>query len=158
MSLKNNRGNQLVMNNHHTKFEVHRPQHSSVIERNQFLPPMFQFDIDLLPFDPKSKGVIYLPWLMHLQSLRAEGPCLAKILIGNSFYLHSQYDLDLWPHDPKINRDSSTCQDQRTYKVREPTVHNLSRYWPETVFTSKVNVTLTFDLLTKKSKGIIKWS
>jgi len=64
-------------------------------------------------------------------SLKALGQRVLALLSGNSFYSSGHRDLNLWSTDPKINR------------VIERKM----------VFTLRVTVTLTYDLLTPKSNG-----
>jgi hypothetical protein len=103
------------------------------------------------PLTPKSIGVIYWAWPMYLQSLRTKGLWIVKLLIGNRFYLQGQCDPELWPHNPIINRAHLLAKTNVPTKIEG---QGPKSYWSDTVFTYKVNVTLTFD----PKMGVIYWS
>ena len=58
------------------------------------------------------------------------------------------------PSDTLKHLGSSTQYDQLPYQVWWASVKALSRYCAEMAFTLKVAATLTFDLVTPKSKGV----
>jgi len=61
-----------------------------------------------LTFDlltPTSIGVFYSIRATTLWSLKALGQRVLKLLSRNGFHSSGHCDLDLWPTDPKINRD-----------------------------------------------------
>jgi hypothetical protein len=138
-----NRGNLLAKTNSPVKFEGKGPMSCWDIDQKPFLPrrPMWYWPLTLWTLNAMRS---FLSRAMPLWGLKVNGPWVVELLIGNC-----QCDLNLWPLDPKINRVSSSCQYQCSYKVWGPTGHMLSSYWSETVFTYKVNVTLTFNLLTQ---------
>jgi hypothetical protein len=134
---KINSGHLLVMNNHHTKFKVPRPWRSLVITRKPVNVT--------LTFDPKSIEFLGLNVLL--------------LSLGNRFYLQGRCDLDLWPIDPKINLMGVICWSWKIIiKVWSFEALGFFSYHTETVFTYKVNVTLTFEPLTLKSIVVICWS
>ena len=65
-----------------------------------------------------------------------------------------QNDTYACPSDTLKHLGSSTHYDQPPYQVWWASVKALSRYRAEMAFTLKVAATLTFDLVTPKSKGV----
>jgi hypothetical protein len=85
------------------KFDGQGSMGCRVIDRELFLNTRSMWPyLDFLT--PKSIGVIHWPRPMHLCSLKAKGPWVVKLLIGNHFDIQGQFDLDLWPKGPKNNK------------------------------------------------------
>ena len=102
---KNNRGllhlmtnlpNQLV-NLGQTVLEIYCADMVFTLE----VPATLTFDL----MTPKTIGVCYTSWPTSLPSLVNLGRTVLEILSGNGFYIGGRRDLDLWPSDPKINKD-----------------------------------------------------
>ena len=74
-------------------------------------------------------------------------------------YVFWHCDLDLWPSDLKVNRGHLRVIIYVPMKFHDPR-HKFLSYHPETILLFWVTVTLTFDLVTSKSIGVIceSWS
>jgi hypothetical protein len=91
----------------------------------------------------------------HVWGLKVWDSWFVKLLIGNRFYLQGQYYLDPWFLDIKTNRHIFFAMYLRSLRANHLWIFNLFvgyRFLPK-----KVNVTLTFDPLALKSKGVIYW-
>ena len=56
------------------------------------------------PCTPRSIRFLCYPWWIYGPSLRKVGQGLLQLLIGNSFGIFDNGDLDLWPSEPKSIR------------------------------------------------------
>ena len=109
-----------------------------------------------LPFDLLtwiSIEIIYSSRTMYLPSLKLLGQSVLELTVAPG--VGDWYDLDLWPTDLNINRDHLLIKDFlptkfEAFEAKRSWVISCTRYgrstWP---------LTLTFDLLTWKSIGII---
>jgi len=114
-------------------------------------------------------GVTCQSWSMYLWSLMILGVSFLELSSGNHFTVSSHRDLDLWPTDLKINRGHLQVMinvpmkfhdPKRKRKTCMPPIWAVSCSGSHCVNTFLVTVTLTFDLVTWKSIGVIceKWS
>ena len=117
-------------------------------------------DLDLLT--PKSMGHILdscQSWGASVWSFMIISGLMSQLWSRNSFQSPIPHDLDLWPFDPEINRahpwlNGSKCMkfhDHRWISSSQLQGQLLSRNH----FHYQCPMTLTFDLLTTKSIGLI---
>ena len=117
-------------------------------------------ELDLWPSDLKSKEVIWESWSMYLWSFMILGVSFFELSSGNHFTVSSHCDLDLWPSELKINRGHLAVMTNVPLKFHDP---RRKRSWviirkPFSYFKSTIllgQVTVTFDLVTWKSIGVI---
>ena len=154
------------MTNVPMKFHDPRHKRSWVIIRKPFSyfqslwpwPVTLTFDL----VTSKSIGVICQSWPMSLWSFMIPGVSVLELSSGNHFpissqpfYCFSHCDLDLWPSDLKINRGHLPVMTNVPMKFRDP---RPKRSWViirKPFYCFQVTVTLTFDLVTWKSIGVI---
>jgi hypothetical protein len=96
-------GHYLTKSNAFVKFEGQGSMDCRVIDCTLSWHTKSNVTITFEPLTPKSMRVISMPRPIHLCSFRAKGSWVVKLLIRNHFYLQGQYDLDLWPLNPKTN-------------------------------------------------------
>jgi hypothetical protein len=101
---------------------------------------------------PKSIKVFYPIWTIILWSLNIVSQMELKLCSRNFFQFLSK-KLP-WLLTPKL-LGSSTKYGQRSYEVWTLWAKWNLRYAPETVFSLKVKVTLTFDLVAPKSIRVL---
>ena len=102
---KINRSPVLNKDIHHMKFACSGCNRIPIIERKRFslFGPLWPWRLAYWP--PKSIGFFYSIRAIILWSLNARGQRVLEILSGNGFHSLGPCDLDLWPTDPKINRN-----------------------------------------------------
>ena len=138
-----------------TKFEASGAKRSWVISCTRWskLAWPLTLTFDLLTW--KSIGIIYLPRTIYLPSLKLLGQSVLELSVAqDEVNLHDLW-LDLWPTDLNINRDHLLAKD---YLPTKFVASGAKRYWVISCTRwSKLAwpLTLTFDLLTWKSIGII---
>ena len=108
----------------------------------------------------KSIGVICQSWSMYLWSFMILGLSILELSSENHFTVLSHPDLDLWPSDLKINRGHLRVMINVPMKFHDPRPNYSWVIIQETILLFRVTVTLTFDLVTWKSIGVIceSWS
>ena len=150
-----NRGHLLIKDYLPTKFKASGAEHSWVISCTRWskLAWPLTLTFDLLTW--KSIGIIYSPRTIYLPSLKLLGQSVPELLVTQANLTGMTFDLDLWPTDLNINRDHLLTKDYLPTKFEASGakcswVISCTRWsklaWP---------LTLTFDLLTWKSIGII---
>ena len=140
-----------------TKIEASGPKRSWLIGCTRCWRPTWPLTLtfDLLTW--KSIGIIYSWRTVYLPSLKL----LGQSVLDLSYQLHKAwdtnmaYDLDLWPTDLNINRDHLLIMEYLPTKFEASWAKcswliSCTRCWWPTW-----PLTLTFDLLTWKSIGII---
>ena len=101
----------------------------------------------------KSIGIFYSIRAITLWSLKALGQRVLELLSGNGFHSSGHCDLDLWHTDPKINRTIFLNKGYNPMKFQGSGLKG-TQVIERKLFSLRVTVTLTFDLLTPKSKGV----
>ena len=81
------------------------------------------------------------------------GLSVLKLSSRHDFHIQGHCDHDLRPSDPKVDRGHLLII--TPYQVLGRWALAFISYQPETIFTFKVTVTLTFELVTRKSIGVI---
>ena len=120
-------------------------------------------DLDLWPSDLKiNRG--HLPVMTNVpMKFRDPRPKRSWVIIRKPFYCSSGHcDLDLWPSDLKINRGHLPVMTNVPMKFHDPRrkrswviIRKPFSYFQSTILLLQVTVTLTFDLVTWKSIGVI---
>jgi hypothetical protein len=111
-----------------------------------------------LTFDFVSQKLIWVFYSILpiiLWSLNTAGQMELKLCSRNhNFQCKDHCDPDLWTYDAKILRGH--VLDMAVHPINFTAVGWLiiKCYWEETVFSYKVIVTLTFDLVTQKTIGV----
>ena len=72
--------------------------------------------------------------------------------------IYWSYPTNVWSFERFGQKDLELLIGNQLYEVLKDLVTRILSYWLETIFKEKVTVTLTFDLLTSKSLGVIYWS
>ena len=138
-----------------TKFEASGAKRSWVISCTRWskLAWPLTLTFDLMTWI--SIGIIYSPRTIYLPSLKLLGQSVLELSVAQGEVNCKTFDLDLWPTDLNINRDHLLTKDYLPTKFE---ASGAKRSWVISCTRwSKLAkpLTLTFDLLTWKSIGII---
>ena len=96
--------------------------------------------------------------LTFKSNLMIIGPSICKLLSKTYFFIKGHCDLDLWPTDLNIISGHLLVMEKLCMKFKDsrPKSSKVIKWWKAWgCFTLKVNVTLTFDLLTWIIRGAI---
>ena len=148
-----NRDHLLIKDYLPTKFEASGAKCSRVIRCTRFERLTWPLTLDLVTWLPI--GIIYSSRTIYLPSLKLLGQSVVELSVNKVWETDMTFDLDLWPTDLTINRDHLLIKD---YLATEFEASWAKRCWVIgcTRFERLTwHMTLTFDLLTWLSIGII---
>jgi len=125
----------------------------ALLSRNVF-HSLGHCDLDLWPTDPKINKGFLLNKSYHPMKFEGSGSKGTQVIERQRFSLFGS----LWPwpltYWPQNQYGSFTQKGLPPYEVWRLWPKGYSSFWAEMVFTLRVTVTLTFDLLTPKSIGV----